>query len=201
MPFLARLLSYVFHPIFAPLTSMYILFQLPIYINYKMSSATMGFIYTVILVNLIITPLGVSLYLKRKGFINSLEMPLAKERTIPYLVSSLFYIFTYYLLEKIEFPPFYLAIFKAAALVIIALMLLSLLNIKASAHLAALGGICGMIFVVAFLLKIEITLLLVFFILLSGVVASARYALKAHSFTELIMGFLLGFGMQLFIFL
>ncbi len=201
MPSLAKFLSYIFHPIFAPLTSIFILFQLPIYINYKLSNATMGFIYIVVLTNLIITPLMGSLYLKKKGMIRSLEMSSAKERTVPYLVSSLFYIFTYYLLQKIEFPAFYLAIFKAAALVIISLMLLSLLNIKASAHLAALGGICGMIFIVALLLRIEITFLLVFFILLSGVVASARYALKAHSFTELSLGFLLGFGMQLFIIL
>jgi len=155
------------------------------------------FIYGIVVLNLIVSPLFVSLYLKKKGFINSLEMKTTKERSIPYLVSSLFYIFTYFLFQQINFPPFYLAIFRAAIFVIIALMIFSLMGIKASAHLAGMGGLCGMIFMIAILLKVEISVLFIIFILLSGITASARYALKAHSLGELSLGFLLGFGMQL----
>ena len=192
----SKFLSYLFHPVFAPLVSIYILLQLPIYINFKLTDEFVQFIYAVVLLNLIVSPIFASIYLKRKGFISSMHMENVKERTIPYLISCIFYLFTYYLFLQIEFPQLYLTILKAATFVIISLMILSIMRLKVSAHLAALGGICGMLFIVGILLQLETSLLLMFFLLISGIVASARYALKAHSFIELGSGFCIGFIMQ-----
>lgn len=195
----SRFLSYLFHPIFAPLLSVFILFQLPVYLNYKYSEAFHHYIYLLFLLNLIIAPLLISLYFKKKGIIGSLEMPNVKERVIPYLVSGLFYGFTYYLLANINFPALYLEVFRSCCLAITILLVLSIVNFKASAHMTGAGGICGMLIVIAFFLELDITLLLIVFVLISGLLASSRYALRAHSFTELLIGFLIGFGSQLII--
>ncbi|MBL4708001.1 MAG: hypothetical protein JKY48_06115 [Flavobacteriales bacterium] len=196
----ARFLSYLFHPVFAPLISIFLLFSLPIYINYKIPDQFVKFIYGVVFLNLVLSPILVSLFLKSKGIIASLEMKETKERQIPYLISGILYGLTYLLFKQIEMPHFYLSFFLAAFLVIIALLLLSLIHKKVSAHLAALGGICGMLFIVSSLLKLDTTLLLIGFILISGLVASARFRLKSHSFMELILGFGLGFTMQVIVF-
>lgn len=194
----AKFLSYLFHPIFAPLYSVFILFQLPIYLNYKMPTSFIQFVYAVVGINLIITPLLISLYFKRKGYIQSLEMPDVKDRVLPYLVSSLFYTFTFFLFQSINFPDIYLAVFKAATAVVIALLIFAHLNFKVSAHLAGLGGICGMLFTLSVVLRIELSSLLIVSILVAGLVGSSRFYLKAHSFRELSSGFSLGFIAQVF---
>lgn len=197
---IARFLSYLFHPIFAPLFSIHILLQLPVFFNYKLSTELIQFSYGVVVLNLIVTPVLISLYLKKKGVIKSLEMESARERVIPYLTSSILFFTTYFLFKDINFPTFYLNVLLAAAIVILVLFVGSLINLKLSAHLAGLGGLCGMIFLIVTVLKIELTALFILFILISGLVASSRYFLKAHSFSEIISGFCLGFGIQLLVF-
>ncbi len=197
MSVVSRFISYLFHPIFAPIFSVFILFQLPTYLNYKHPQAFYNFIYAILFLNLVLAPLLISVYLKRKKVISSLEMPEIKERQIPYLCSSIFYGLTYYLLEKVNFPPLYLSIFKACCIAVLLLFLLSLVQLKTSAHLTAIGGICGMLIVVSISLQLELTLLLILFIMLAGVVATSRYALKAHTFMELLAGYSIGMGAQL----
>lgn len=201
MLLLARLLSYVFHPLFAALISIFLLFQLPVYLNYKFSPVYHYYVYAALFLNLVVAPLLISLYFKRKKLIDSLEMKSIRERRLPYLISALFYLFTYFLLQKINFPELYLAIFKAATLVVCLLLAFAQFDWKVSAHLSGLGGICGMLIVAAIELRVDTTPLLIAFVLISGLVAGSRLFLKAHSPLEVISGFLLGLGMQLSILL
>lgn len=131
--------------------------------------------------------------------ISSLEMHEVNERVIPYLISCIFYAFTYYLLVKISFPVYYLAVFMGATLTILTLLALALLKQKASAHLAGLGGICGMLITIALVLNVDTTNLLILFVILSGLVAFSRLALNAHKPSELVSGFLIGLSFQLFV--
>lgn len=194
MLFIARILSYLFHPIFAPLISVYILFQLPLLINFKLTDFYKTYVYIAMAVNLVVAPLLILIYFKKAGIIESIEMKSVRERRTPYLMTLLFYLFTLALLFFIHFPTVYLKIFLGASLVIAVLYFFTFLNFKVSAHLSGLGGICGMLFVIAMIFKVELTTLMILFILLSGVIASARLALKAHSLDELLVGFLLGFS-------
>lgn len=163
-----------------------------------MPSAFVNFVYAAVSINLIVTPLLISLYLKKKGYIESLEMPDVKDRVLPYLISALFYTFTFFLFQSIDFPPLYLAVFKAATAVVIALLIFAHLNFKMSAHLAGLGGICGMLFTLGVVLRVELSALFMVAVLIAGLVASSRYYLKAHSFSEISSGFILGFLSQIF---
>jgi hypothetical protein len=190
---ISRFLSYLFHPIFAPLLSVYILFQLPDLENYKLNDAYKYFVYVTFFVNLVIAPLLLSLYFKKTGVIKSLEMNSVKERRSLYAITFIFYAFTAALLHFIQFPRVFMMVFLGACAVVAALYFLSILNQKISAHLSGLGGICGMLFILQLYFFIEISSLFLFFIVLSGIVASARFALGAHSFKELFLGFCLGF--------
>ncbi|MEQ8623591.1 MAG: hypothetical protein RJQ00_02675 [Vicingaceae bacterium] len=189
----ARFVSYVFHPIFAPLISLYILFQLPLLQNYRLTEFYKQYIYGAMLINLVIVPLLMSFYFKRIGIIKSLEMKTLEERRTPYLMSLIFYFFTLLLLYYTKFPIVYVKAFLGATLVVGALYLFTFLKLKVSAHLSGIGGICGLLFVLSNIYMVELTNLLLLFIVLSGVVATARMTLKAHSYWELSLGFLLGF--------
>jgi len=193
----ARFFSYLFHPLFAPLLCVFILFQLPVYLNYKLNSSFFLFVYAVVVINLIVTPLLISMHLKRRGIIDSLTMPTAKQRVIPYLVSAIFYVFTYFLLVKVNFPVLYLSIFRASCAVVILLLIASFFNFKISAHLSGLGGIYGVLIVVSIVFNLDATFLLIVCTLIVGVVASSRLILKAHTNLELLAGFILGIGTQL----
>jgi hypothetical protein len=193
----AKVIANLFHPIYAPLISIYLLFQLPIYINFKYTDGYFIYVYVLFFLNLILAPLLISIYLKRKNYIQSLEMEDVNERALPYLVSSIFYILTYFLLLNIEFPAFYLMVFQWATITVVLLFVLSLFKQKMSAHMAAWGGICGMLIAIAWVLKIDTTNLLIIFVLISGVVGFSRLKLNAHSASEIAGGFALGLALQL----
>jgi len=200
MTLFAKILSYLFHPIFAPLYGIALLFSLPIYLNYKIQQQFINFTFSVVLLNLVISPILVSLYLKRKGIIQSLEMSTTKERVIPYLVSAVLYCVTFFLFRQIQMPALYLKFFLGAFLAVVILLIGALFTQKISAHLAALGGICGMLYSISMVSFTETLTWLLLAIIVSGFVASARIILKSHSSIELISGFLLGFGIQLILF-
>jgi hypothetical protein len=200
MTLFAKIFSYLFHPIFAPLYSVAILFRLPIYLNYKLPQEFINFSYAVVLLNLVVSPILVSLYLKRKGLLESLEMKSAKERIIPYVVSALLYGLTFFLFRQIQMPELYLKFFLGAFFAILTLLIGAALSQKISAHLAGLGGICGMLYSVSMITFVDTLTWLLLAIIISGLVASSRLVLKSHSGIELISGFFLGFGIQLILF-
>lgn len=194
---MAKLLSYLFHPLFAPLYAAILIFNLPLYLNYRYGSTYFTYIYVIIFMNLILAPLLLAIYLKRIKMIESLQMKNVKERHIPYLITSIFYAFTYFLLAKIHLPDTYLILFGAAAISVLILFIFSLMQLKLSAHLAALGGVCGMLVVVSLHLAIDLSNWLMGLLLISGLVGAARMKLAAHTLWELLFGFMLGLGCQL----
>lgn len=193
----AKVIAHLFHPIFAPIISIYLLFQLPTYINYKYTDGYFIYVYVLLFLNLVLAPLLITVFLKRKNYIQSLEMHDVSERSIPYLVGSIFYIFTYFLLLNIQFPLLYLMVFQWATITVILLFALSLFKQKISAHMAAWGGICGMLIAVAWVLKMDTTNWLIVFVLISGLVGFSRLKLNAHSIKEIAGGFAIGLGLQL----
>src|SRR5690554_2086989 len=193
----AKAIAYLFHPIFAPIISIYLLFHLPVYINFKYTDDYFIYVYVLLFINLVVAPLLIFLYFKKNNYIRSLEMHDVSERTLPYLVSSIFYIFTYYLLFNIQFPAFYLLVFQWASFTVILLYVLSLFKWKVSAHMAAWGGVCGMLITIAWILKTDTTNWLIIAVLVTGVVGVARLKLKAHTILEVVSGFAIGLGCQL----
>ena len=196
----AKVLSYIFHPIFAPIYSVAILFSLPIYLNYKLPQQFVNFTFAVVALNLVVSPILISFYLKRKGLIDSLEMETTKERVLPYLTSAILYAVTFFLFRQVQMPAMYLTFFLGAFFAIIILLIGASFSQKISAHLAGLGGICGMLYSISVVTFTETLTWLLLGIIVSGLVGSARLALKSHSGLELISGFLLGFGIQLILF-
>ena len=194
---MAKFLSYLFHPLFSPLLAAILIFNLPLYLNYKYKQEYFLYIYVIIFMNLILAPLLISLYLKRIQLVESLQMKKIKERQIPYLITSIFYAFTYYLLSKINFPSTYLVLYGAASIAVIILFLFSLVRIKLSAHMTALGGICGMLIILSVQLAVDLSNWLIVCILISGLVGTSRLKLAAHNSIEVLFGFALGLGTQL----
>ena len=67
--------------------------------------------------------------------------------------------------------------------------------------MVGLGGILGLIISVSQLIKFDMTLFYIIIILIAGLVGSARLILDEHKPYQLYLGFLLGFIVQISLFL
>ena len=140
----------------------------------------------------LIIPIILLLFLWRKGYIDSLHIDNAKQRTTPYIYTLICYGFwAYFLRVTLHLPEFLLLIAIGA---IAALLAVTIINHwwKISAHLTGfgglLGGICSFALNYSTLPLVLIIIVLVFALLLMY----ARLYLNAHTPLQVVCGFLLG---------
>lgn len=137
-----------------------------------------------------------NIYLLYKlGRIPSFLLSNRSERGFPYLITSLFYFGLVYLLLEINIWNT-LKLFLFGGGVAIVLTALINLRFKISAHMVGMGGLLGVLISVAYLLKLDLSLLYITLVVLSGAVASARMYLGEHRYGELLLGFVLGVLVQ-----
>ncbi|MCW3071092.1 MAG: hypothetical protein JWO44_982 [Bacteroidetes bacterium] len=193
---IAKLFSYLFHPLLMPTYGFLLIFCTTNYIatftplNLKLIILGITFLFTFIL------PSINTLILLRAKKINSLEMETTRERTIPYISTSLYFFALYYLFYNAEFPPVFVILILGAA---ISILLTFIVNFKwkISAHAIGIGGIIGAVMGISFRLAIDLRLILVLCIFIAGCVGFARLKLNAHSPSQVYTGFLTGFVIEL----
>lgn len=136
-------------------------------------------------------PVLISFLLYRFKVVGSLLMVEAKDRRLPYAFSALSFYFTATLLGQIDgMRDAYLFLIGSTLVIILHLFTLSIF--KPSAHMAGIGGFLALL--MALSLKYGLNFLLYIFLalFLSGLLASARLALHAHTRSEVIFGWLSG---------
>ena len=189
MKIVARAISYLSHPLFIPIagSGMYFL-TTPKYnpIGLQGSVLLPLFILTVII------PIIAYFILRNIGVISGVFMPTLKERRYPlYIHITLLFIV---ILKVVPFPYvpelyyFFLGLIAAAMTALILLFLRQ----KVSQHLMGMGSL--FVFLVCLSIHFETNSILAISLLVFsiGLVATSRLYLKAHSKTELIMGFFVG---------
>jgi hypothetical protein len=150
--------------------------------------------------------------LRLLGLIESLEIRDRRERTIPYIITGVFYLWLFRnLLGNAQIPTAY-TIFMLGAT--IGLFLAFFINIfsKISAHATGMGGLLGMVLITMFyfsydtfsvqtiwfgVLHFNMIVVLLVALLAAGIVGSSRLYLDAHEPAELYGGFAVGFFSQL----
>lgn len=140
---------------------------------------------------MVVFPLGSIYYLKEKGVIDSLTMPTLKGRSLSYVVTVFFYIVSLVLLMDMQLPDIIYALFAGLIVVLIALAVISV-RFKISAHVAAMGGTVGAVFWLGYHFGVWYPSVLIGLVLISGLLATARLLLQAHSEIEVASGFVLG---------
>ena len=189
-----KVISYIFHPLFIPIAGTIAYFQItPKYSPVEVQSATILpiFILTVVI------PIISFLILRNIGLVQSPQLPSLKERKYPFYLSLV--LLTLILLKVI--PNNYIAelYFYFVGLIIgtFAATLLLFFKIKSSMHLMGMGTLCMFLTSLSIHFEINITLALSVLILLTGLVATSRLFLKAHSKAEVVVGFCIGAISQL----
>lgn len=187
----ARILSFLFHPLLIPTCILVILLGLDptfsVLLPLKMTFLVTG----TILVTTFIFPLALIFIMFRMRMITSFYLQKREERIFPLIIIAIFYYLTFYLIRDIHLPRnFQLFILGATLLAVITLLVNFFFCI--SMHMTALGAVTGL-FLGMTIISGGYSLYLFFGILLvSGLTGSARLTLNAHRPAEIYYGWLMG---------
>ena len=197
--YIAKFISYLFHPLLLPILGLLIIFNHPEMKLWVPGKETQNFLIAFTFVATFLLPLVNALFLLKMKQITSLSMPTKEERRIPYLITTFFYSIQLYYVIKMEVPAVIKAIMLSATLVVAAILIINLFW-KISAHMAGIGALSGIMLALSYRLQINLLPIIILLFLISGLVAFSRLRLNAHNEAQVYAGFGLGLFIQLFLF-
>ena len=194
---LARIISFVFHPLIMPPLGLLLLFNSGTYLDF-LSYGQKRAIFLILFTGTTILPLSLIPVMLLQRIISNIKMDDHRERVLPLLITVVFYIFTWYMLARINVPGLVNIYVITASLTVLLCTLVSLIW-KISLHMTALGALAGMILAIAFRFGINLQLYLVIIFLAGGITGWARLTLKAHTPAQLYTGYLSGAAIAFFL--
>lgn len=193
---LAKIVSYLFHPIFMPLVMTYFLTILDptSFVDYEGKQLTLLFV--TVGGQTLFFPLLVVLLLKGVGFINSIFLRTQRERIIPLIATMIFYWWASRVAIGQHYPEILQILLRGAYWGVILLFLLNIF-FKVSMHTTAAGGMLGIFFVLLLMSPIEMSIPLFIAVVIAGVIGTARMLLGVHNAAQIWVGYVLGVLVQL----
>lgn len=188
---ISKYISVLLHPILLP-TLATILFHIISPFHYELSKVY--FLVSLVLLLSYILPLLLLIFYKRIKIISDFNISKTNERKVP-LLSFIF--ISFFLGSFIQSILDYnaLSIFFFGGLIALTMAyLLLLLNFKASLHLIGMSGFTAYFIILGLYFKTNLIFFIALLIFLTGLLATVRLVLKAHSPLELLAGILLGAG-------
>lgn len=194
--FFSKTLSVVFHPIFMPLFTIWLMFNSDNLLDAHYTGSEHRRIYAVFFITTVLMP-AISFYILRYNkLVSSFAMNKREERFMPYLATLVYYGVLYYLLRSSQFPWVFLSAMFGSMLILVLVTIINL-RMKISAHAAGIAGAAG---VYAVLMKYSWVFggihIFAGLLVLCGLVCSARLSLHAHRHSEVYLGALLGFFVE-----
>lgn len=186
---LATAISIAFHPVFVNAFSLYVLLSYHPVLSLSLSATAFWFYMLFLFSATAVIPMVSVLLLRVFGRVKSIQLPNADDRRTPYIVTSIMYLTTYFLFQKIHVPSPVLLFVLLGAAIVVALMVINQFY-KISIHMASWGMLTGVL--IAFAPYNEMRILIALSILLSGLTASARLFALSHDNKQILAGFTLG---------
>lgn len=186
----ARIVSAVFTPFSIPFVAFLILFLFS-YLNimplaYKLIVLGVVYCFTILM-----PTLTIFLFRKINGF-EAKDLTDRKKRYIPYLLTIISYVFCMLMMRKLNIPWYMSGIILTALLMMLISIILNL-KWKLSEHMLGMGGIVGGVVSFSALFGYNPVWWLSLFILIAGVLGTARIILQHHTLSEVLTGFVVGF--------
>lgn len=196
LPASARILSWVFHPLFVGAMMMYFLaFVHPtMFLAVPEKAKLLRFVTYVN--NNVVFPSLVAVLMRALGFSRSLHMEDRRERIVPFMATVIFFFWTYHVFRnQPEMPEastdMCQGVFLSAccALVLNAFM-------KVSLHAVGVGGLVGLMWVLMSTGHLHAAWPMAVSVLLAGLVCTSRLLITDHTMAEISVGLIIGFSMQ-----
>ena len=185
----ARITSIVFTPFSIPFLAFLVLFLFS-YLRI-MPILYKGIVLGIVYCFTILTPtITIFLFRKINGFARQ-ELSERKKRYVPILLTIISYVFCLLMMRKLNIH-WYMTGIIFVSLVISIICILVNLKWKLSEHMAGMGGIIGGLVSFSALFSYNPVVWLCLFILIAGILGSARIVLGHHTLGEVLSGFVVG---------
>jgi hypothetical protein len=182
-------LSVILHPIFVNMLALFVLMQLHPILAFGMGAKAKWFFLGFFFLSAAILPLLGVVILRITGGVSSIMLDQPDERRVPYIITSLLLMFTFYLFKEVGAPSI-IQLFCLVCAAIVVVMLIINTYSKFSIHMASMGLLCGVVY--SFSAYTDVRMLLAGAILLTGMTGTARLFADAHTFKQLLGGFIVG---------
>jgi len=189
-----KTISYIFHPLLIPIIGTFSYFLItPKYSPLELQS---GNILPIFILTVII-PIIAFLILRNIGLVSTVNLPTLKERRYPMLIHIILLLLVIYKVIPNNYIAELYYFFVGLMIATFAMTLLLFFKIKGSMHLMGMGCLFMYLVNLSIHFEINITIALSLLIFTTGLLATARLYLKAHSRAELFIGFCIGLISQL----
>lgn len=189
---IAKIISYLFHPLLMPAVGIFLLFNAGTYLSYTISGPGKLAIYSIVIINTAVVPALLTWFQYRFGMIKSLKMAERKERSLPFFITAFFYFFCFYILKKNNISSAVCYPMLGAACSVAVAFIINFFW-KISIHAIGIGGIIGMLTGISQKINAEVLSFLFLSIFTAGIIGFARLKLNAHSPVQVYAGYIVGF--------
>jgi membrane-associated phospholipid phosphatase len=191
MKLFSKILSFLFHPMLMPTLGLFFIFSAGTHLSY-IPFEVKRLVYLIIFISSCLLPISLlPLFLQMK-VIKSFRMETARERIFPVLTTGAFYFLGYFFLRRLNISPL-IENFVLATLVAVLLAAGLSFFWKISLHAIAVGGITAALAGMMFKYGVDLILLVSLMLVISGLTATARLYLNAHSPSQVYVGYATGF--------
>lgn len=192
-----KFISVLLHPIVIPTLGTFLFLLLTPQV---ISRERQYFLLAIVFVATYVIPLITLIILKALRVINSFKVTSIRERKIPlFLLLIIFYVLgkMFYNIPVFEELG---VLFYGTTTAIVLVYFFFFFDIKTSLHIMSMSSAIGFLLILGNLYSISILPIIGVLIFLTGVLASARLYLKAHTKLEIYLGFFVGLFCQFAIF-
>ena len=185
----ARVISAIFTPFSIPFLAFLILFLFSYLriIPIKYNLIVLGVVYCF---TILMPTLTIFLFRKINGF-SPEDLGERKRRFMPFLLTITSYVFCLVMMHRLNIP-WYMTGIILAALIMMVICIVVNLKWKLSEHMAGVGAIVGGLVSFSALFGYNPVWWLCLFILIAGVLGTARIILQHHTLGEVLVGFAVG---------
>jgi len=195
----ATFLTYLLHPLLAPIAGILILTRSGTYVADLSPEIINLIILIVVTLTLVLPVCLVPFYLYFK-MIRQIEIPERQERIVPMVITLVAYLGAWFLIRRLPVSQLYSRFLLAACIALLAGLVISL-SWKISLHMIGLGGLTGLVLALSRKLGVDMMMVLLLLIILSGLAGYARLRLNVHSVLQVLAGFLTGLTVSYFLLL
>lgn len=189
----AQIISYLFHPAFIPIYVLSILLFAEPFLFVGGSIGQKILLLGQAFVNYTFFPIISILLLKALRFIPSIQLKQQRDRIIPFVICNIWYFWIWYVWRNQPEVPRLIVAFAMGIFLASSIGLLWNIYIKISMHGIAMGTAVAFLSLLTIMpISANMTMYLAAFILIAGLVGSARLILKDHVPKEYYCGFFAG---------
>lgn len=185
----ARVVSALFTPFSIPFVAFLILFIFS-YLRIMPVAYKLVVLGVVCCFTILMPMLTIFLFRKINGF-SPAEAAERKRRYVPFILTIISYLFCLYMMRRLNIPWYMTGIILAALVMMVICIVLNL-RWKLSEHMAGAGAVVGGLVTFSELFGYNPVWWLCLFILIAGVLGTARIILRHHTTGEVMGGFAVG---------